>query len=76
MSSGRPDYTDKATWSNENLPRIAMDLGYVLNDRFTDAFNGYVVEMVTQAKMTNFLFIFAGRYFSSVKPPLERTKKQ
>lgn len=75
MSSGRPDYTDKATWSNENLPRIAMDLGYVLNDRFTEVFNDFAVRMVAQAKMTNFLFILAGRHFSSVKPPLERIKK-
>lgn len=75
MSNDRIDYTDKATWSKEHLPRIAMDLGYVLNDRFTEVFNGFVVEMVADAKMTNFLQIFARKYFASVKPPLERIKK-
>jgi hypothetical protein len=69
------DYSNKATWSKEHLPRIAMDLGYVLNDRFTEVFNDFAVRMVAGAKMTNFLFILAGRHFSSIEPPLERVKK-
>lgn len=65
------DYTDKSAWSESNLPQIAADLGYVLNGKFTEALNKFILTTVNDARITEFLLIVAQNHFKTVKPPLE-----
>jgi len=68
------NYSKKETWTESNLPRIALALGYVLNERFGEVFHGFITTVVTDAKIANYLFIVAQNAFSQVQPPLEKIK--
>jgi len=67
------DYTDKATWCDENnLFQIAEDLGYVVTGRFINFLDYFVINTVDQTRIADFLLIIAQHYFEQVSPPLER----
>ncbi|HEX7542771.1 MAG TPA: hypothetical protein VF385_01680 [Patescibacteria group bacterium] len=73
LESRKVDYTKPSTWSEDNLPEIAKDLGYVPDQRFRDTFRQFVIETVANARVTDFLLVVARNAFNRVKPPLQRS---
>lgn len=68
----RLDYSQKGTWTEQNIDRIASNLGYALNDRFRSVFGDFVKTTVAGAKLTDFLLVIAQSHFGKITPPLEK----
>lgn len=66
------DLTRKEDWTPARASEIAMQFGYVLNDNFLHALQSYIIKSVADAKVTQYLGIFAGNHFKSWQPPLEK----
>jgi len=73
--SGYNEWVQKEFWLNpENLGLIAQALGYVSDENFEEALRKFNEEVVSRAKITNFLFPLAQKYLSSWQPPLKKAK--
>lgn len=65
------NYSNKDTWSDGNFPQIALNLGYVVNERSIAVFREFVTTTVANAMFTGLLFTLAENTFKNVKPPLQ-----
>ncbi|MBI5126862.1 hypothetical protein HZA76_00180 [Candidatus Roizmanbacteria bacterium] len=65
------DLRIRETWTEQNAPLIARQLGYIFNPRFLEVYTQFLINTVQAARLPNLLGSIAQGEFSQVKPPLE-----
>ncbi len=68
------DQSKKENWSISKAGEIAECFGYSLTDRFKSELNFFILNYVLEAKLAQFIGVFARKHFEEVRPPLEKIK--